>query len=186
MKKYIIPIIITLLTISLFSSCSIFKQQRKVEDIAWDIEWEDESSARIISKEEVKVEDRELADYYESWLGTPHRMGGMTKDGVDCSGFVYNVYKDVYKINLPRTADAMSKTVNALDLSQMEEGDLVFFKNSNSKKAHHVGIYLEDNNFVHTSSSRGVMISNLSDKYWSRLFYLSGRHPEKKSKEDKL
>lgn len=162
----------------LLSSCSIFTKTPKQEEYTWDIEWEDEKSTRIIQKEEVKIRDTKLADYYESWLGTPHRMGGMTKQGVDCSGFVLNVYKDVYGIKLPRTAAQMSQTVRKINRNEMKEGDLVFFARGTSKP-HHVGIYLKDNNFVHTSTSRGVTISNLEDKYWANLFSFCGRHPSR-------
>lgn len=162
----------------LLSSCSIFTKTPKQEEYTWDIEWEDEKSTRIIQKEEVKIRDTKLADYYESWLGTPHRMGGMTKQGVDCSGFVLNVYKDVYGIKLPRTAAQMSQTVRKINRNEMKEGDLIFFARGTSKP-HHVGIYLKDNNFVHTSTSRGVTISNLEDKYWANLFSFCGRHPSR-------
>lgn len=162
----------------LLSSCSIFTKTPKQEEYTWDIEWEDEKSTRIIQKEEVKIRDTKLADYYESWLGTPHRMGGMTKQGVDCSGFVLNVYKDVYGIKLPRTASQMSQTVRKINRNEMKEGDLIFFARGTSKP-HHVGIYLKDNNFVHTSTSRGVTISNLEDKYWANLFSFCGRHPSR-------
>lgn len=162
----------------LLSSCSIFNKTPKQEEYTWDIEWEDEKSTRIIQKEEVKIRDTKLADYYESWLGVPHRMGGMTKQGVDCSGFVLNVYKDVYGIKLPRTASQMSQTVSKINRNEMKEGDLIFFARGTSKP-HHVGIYLKDNNFVHTSTSRGVTISNLEDKYWANLFSFCGRHPSR-------
>lgn len=162
----------------LLSSCSIFTKTPKQEEYTWDIEWEDEKSTRIIQKEEVKIRDTKLADYYESWLGVPHRMGGMTKQGVDCSGFVLNVYKDVYGIKLPRTASQMSQAVRKINRNEMKEGDLVFFARGTSKP-HHVGIYLKDNNFVHTSTSRGVTISNLEDKYWANLFSFCGRHPSR-------
>lgn len=160
----------------LLSSCSIFTKAPKQEDYAWEIEWEDEKSTRIIRKEEVKIRDTKLADYYESWLGVPHRMGGMTKQGIDCSGFVYKVYSEVYGIKLPRTAAQMSQTVRKINRNEMKEGDLVFFARGTSKP-HHVGIYLKDNNFVHTSTSRGVTISSLEDKYWANLFSFCGRHP---------
>lgn len=163
----------------LLSSCSIFTKAPKQEDYTWEIEWEDEKSTRIIRKEEVKIRDTKLADYYESWLGVPHRMGGMTKQGIDCSGFVYKVYYEVYKIKLPRTASQMAEVVDKVNLNELKEGDLVFFRRGTAKP-HHVGIYLKDNTFVHTSSSRGVTISSLQDKYWANQFYFGARHPLKK------
>src|SRR5690554_537198 len=177
--KYLNSQTIALLAmVFLLSSCSIFTKTSKQEEYTWDIEWEDEKSTRIIRKEEVKIRDTKLADYYESWLGVPHRMGGMTKQGVDCSGFVYNVYSEVYGIKLSRTASQMSQAVKKINRNEMKEGDLIFFARGTSKP-HHVGIYLKDNNFVHTSTSRGVTISNLEDKYWANLFSFCGRHPSR-------
>lgn len=162
----------------LLSSCSIFTKTSKQEDYTWEIEWEDEKSTRIISRDAIHGVSDKLTNYYESWLGVPHRIGGMTKQGVDCSGFVYNVYSQVYGIKLPRTANEMSLVVNKVNRNEMKEGDLVFFARGTSKP-HHVGIYLKDNNFVHTSTSRGVTISNLEDKYWANLFSFCGRHPSR-------
>ena len=115
----------------------------------------------------------------------PHVMGGMTKSGVDCSGFVYNVYKDVYGISLPRNSQDMETVVEPInDKSKLKEGDLVFF-NGRSGKVNHVGIYIKDDTFVHTSTSRGVMISNLNEKYWANIYRRGGRHPELKNKDKK-
>lgn len=177
--KYLNSQTIALLAmVFLLSSCSIFNKAPKQEEYTWDIEWEDEKSTRIISRDAIHGVSDKLTNYYESWLGVPHRMGGMTKQGVDCSGFVLNVYKDVYGIKLPRTASQMSQAVRKINRNEMKEGDLVFFARGTSKP-HHVGIYLKDNNFVHTSTSRGVTISNLEDKYWANLFSFCGRHPSR-------
>ena len=177
--KYLNSQTIALLAmVFLLSSCSIFTKTSKQEEYTWDIEWEDEKSTRIISRDAIHGVSDKLTNYYESWLGVPHRMGGMTKQGVDCSGFVYNVYADVYGIKLPRTASQMSQAVKKINRNEMKEGDLIFFARGTSKP-HHVGIYLKDNNFVHTSTSRGVTISNLEDKYWANLFSFCGRHPSR-------
>lgn len=159
-------------------SCSILNKTPKQDVVIWDIEWQDERNAKVIRKEDVRIQDTNLAQYYESWLGTPHQIGGISKQGVDCSGFVYNVYRDVYGIKLPRSAHEMSKVVTKINQTNLQEGDLVFFGKTR-QKANHVGIYLKDNTFVHTSSSRGVIISSLDDKYWSKLFYLAARHPKR-------
>ena len=177
--KYLNSQTIALLAmVFLLSSCSIFTKTSKQEEYTWDIEWEDEKSTRIISRDAIHGVSDKLTNYYESWLGVPHRMGGMTKQGVDCSGFVLNVYKDVYGIKLPRTASQMSQAVKKINRNEMKEGDLIFFARGTSKP-HHVGIYLKDNNFVHTSTSRGVTISSLEDKYWANLFSFCGRHPSR-------
>src|SRR5574344_37637 len=71
-------------------------------------------------------ENSDLTRYYKSWLGTKYLAGGTTKDGVDCSGFVQNVYKDVYGISLPRRSSDMETVVNPVDSrTDLREGDLV-------------------------------------------------------------
>ena len=110
----------------------------------------------------------------QGWIGTPYKYGGTTKAGVDCSAFVGHIYKEVYNIQLHRVADDIRKDVTLITRSELREGDVVFFTNSKGRVSH-VGIYLKDGLFVHSSTSRGVIISRLDDKYWSAHFYKGGR-----------
>jgi probable lipoprotein NlpC len=98
------------------------------------------------------------------WLGTPYLYGGTTKSGVDCSGFTSNIYMEKAKMSIPRTAAAQSGTGSPADKASLVVGDLVFF--GESGKVSHVGLYVGDGNFIHASSSRGVMVSPLEDSYW--------------------
>ena len=107
------------------------------------------------------------------WLGTPHRMGGMGTKGIDCSGLAVRLYRDLFHVRLPRTTTAQMRSGHPVARSDLAAGDLVFFKPVN-KKYYHVGIYLDNGEFVHTSTSNGVMISRMDDDYWSRS-YLTGR-----------
>jgi lipoprotein Spr len=101
-------------------------------------------------------------------------MGGTTKSCVDCSAFTGAVIRDVYRINLPRTASEQYDASNKVDKENLKEGDLVFFK---TKKGYvnHVGVYLTNNKFVHASTSNGVMISDLDENYWRGKFAGGGR-----------
>lgn len=108
------------------------------------------------------------------WMGTPYLLGGTSKKGVDCSGFVINIYRDVRGISLPRTASQMFKTGKKVSRGNLTEGDLVFF--GRFWKIDHVGIYLEGGRFVHASTSRGVMISPMNDSYWTKR-YQGARRP---------
>lgn len=112
------------------------------------------------------------------WLGVPHRMGGGTKKGVDCSGFVTIIYREIYGKQLARSsADMLNKNCTKVSRSKLKEGDLVFFRTgSGSKKIpNHVGIYLKNGRFIHTSTSKGVMVSSLSDPYYTRSWITGGR-----------
>lgn len=112
----------------------------------------------------------------DDWYGTRYRYGGTTKDGIDCSAFVMQVYSSAFGLDVLRTAAAQftsaCKTIS--DKAELVEGDLVFFK-IKSRNISHVGIYLMNKYFVHASSSKGVMISSLDDSYWSRYYAGAGR-----------
>ena len=112
------------------------------------------------------------------WIGVPHRMGGNTKKGVDCSGFVSIIQKRVYGRKLKRSsADMLKYNCRKIRRGNLEEGDLVFFRTGKGRKKipNHVGIYLKNGSFVHTSTSRGVMVSSLSEPYYLRSWITGGR-----------
>lgn len=112
------------------------------------------------------------------WIGTPHRMGGNSKRGVDCSGFVAIVQKRVYGRNLKRSsADMLKYNCQKINRGKLKEGDLVFFRTGKGKKKipNHVGIYLKGDKFIHTSTSNGVIISSLSEPYYLRSWITGGR-----------
>lgn len=128
-----------------------------------------------------KPKQGKLMDYCEGWLGTPYRGGGETKQGVDCSGFVLNVYKDVYGIKLPRRSQDMEQACKTTkNLNELKEGDLVFFNNKAGGSTNHVGIFLDKDSFIHASTSKGVTISRFEEKYWAERFRCGGKHPLKK------
>lgn len=112
------------------------------------------------------------------WLGTPHRTGGSTRRGVDCSGFVAIIYREIYGKRLARSSgDILKQNCNKISRSRLQEGDLVFFNtNANRKKTpSHVGIYLKDGRFIHTSTSKGVMVNSLNEPYYKKTWLTGGR-----------
>jgi cell wall-associated NlpC family hydrolase len=125
----------------------------------------------------VKSKLRSAAD---EWEGVSQEWGGTTKQGVDCSGLVQSVYASKFGLSLPRTTDQQVRTGTRVSRSALRPGDLVFFRHS--RKKYHVGIYLSDGEFLHTSTSQGVTVSPLDQSYWNerwwqgrRLLALDGR-----------
>lgn len=115
---------------------------------------------------------RALMEQHDSWSGTPYRLGGTTQSGVDCSALVQNVYRDTFDISLPRTTRGLVNKGHAIKRRNLRAGDLVFFRPPGSR---HVGIYVGDGHFLHASTSRGVIISELDNTYWQRYYWQSRR-----------
>lgn len=116
--------------------------------------------------------------YIESsqWIGVPYRAGGDTKRGTDCSGLVAQLYKRVYRTRLSRSTEGQLKESQKVSRSALREGDLVFFTGRNSRKrVGHVGIYLKNGKFIHASTSRGVIVSSLKEKYYTDHWLRGGR-----------
>jgi len=123
-----------------------------------------------LSGKEDKCFIKEIAE----WLGTPYHFGGCSKSGTDCSGFVYTVYKNIFNIFLYRQAEEMVKNTKPVEKINLKTSDLIFFKTSGDKISH-VGIYIENNKFVHASSAKGVIISDLNEPYFIEHYYCAGR-----------
>lgn len=111
------------------------------------------------------------------WIGTPYRYGGRTKKGVDCSGLTSAIYRKVYRKKLSRSSEEQrDRDCRKVAKRNLKEGDLVFFHNGKKKRtASHVGIYLKDGRFVHASSSVGVVVSSLNEKYYDNHWLQGGR-----------
>lgn len=121
-----------------------------------------------------KLTNTALYDFIDYWWATPYKLGGATKKGIDCSAFTQLLLSSIYNIKIPRTAHAQKSTVLPVEPENLKEGDLIFF-NTRGRGISHVGIYLHDNKFVHAASSRGVMISSLTENYWTQKYAGAGR-----------
>jgi cell wall-associated NlpC family hydrolase len=118
------------------------------------------------------IEER-LRRAAQDWEGTPHRLGGLDRNGIDCSGLVVRIYADLFGCQLPRTTHALARSGRPAGHRRLAPGDLVLFRPPGRKQ--HVGIYLGRNEFVHASANRGVMISRLDTRYWRRSFWTARR-----------
>jgi len=118
-------------------------------------------------------EDKKFIEAIVGWIGMPYVYGGESKKGTDCSGLVQTLFKDVYNIKLKRTAYDQIDDCSHVAKRNLKSRDLVFFK-INSKKISHVGIYIAKNKFIH-ASLKGVMVSDITDAYYSKYYYSGGR-----------
>ena len=119
------------------------------------------------------VRNTKMFEFIDEWYGAPYRLGGTTKKGIDCSAFTQFLFAGVYGLSIPRTAREQYSLTNRISRTELREGDLIFFNTRGGVS--HVGVYLQNNKFVHASTSGGVMISDIFDEYWTRKFIGVGR-----------
>ncbi len=121
------------------------------------------------------IVDPDLIKEINSWMGTPYKYGKHEKNiGTDCSGFTMEVYKKVYNIDLNRSADGQVANTDTILASDLQTGDLVFFK-TRGNRISHVGIYLSNNKFVHATVKKGVMINDMDEEYYRSRYVQAGR-----------
>jgi probable lipoprotein NlpC len=119
-------------------------------------------------------ENKDLLRTVTDWIGTPYRYGNNSRKGTDCSGFVTRVFREVYGITLQRSSRSMFTTIKHVAKSEIQTGDLVFFRRGHGP-IYHVGIYLKDGKFAHSACNGGVMVSSLNQPYYHHNFYAAGR-----------
>ena len=107
------------------------------------------------------------------WQGTPHRFGGTSRSGIDCSALVQNIFDETFNMYLPRTTAEQVNVGKRIATSELQAGDLVFYRIN--ARTRHVGIYVDDDTFLHASKSEGVAISSMHDAYWKRRFWMARR-----------
>lgn len=130
--------------------------------------------ATLLGVDEKHIRNTALYSFIDDWYGTPYAYGGKTKQGIDCSGLTCALYREVYKQNLAGSASSLFDQCQPVSVSDLREGDLVFFKISGDRISH-VGIYLQNNKFVHATTHKGVMINDLDEAYYKKYFYKAGR-----------
>lgn len=115
---------------------------------------------------------KDIVTTAQKYKGTPYKYGGTTPKGFDCSGYVQYVYKQ-HGHTLPRTADKQFEAGASVKTNDLRPGDVVFFSTT-EKGPSHCGIFVGQGRFIHASSSHGVMVSGLAEKYW-KARYLGAR-----------
>ena len=119
------------------------------------------------------------ADYAMNYLDVPYKYGGTDRQGMDCSGLIFTAFKQ-YEIRLPRTTSELSEIGFNVPLKQVDKGDLLFFKTKKGRnRITHVGLVTRSSKnqiqFIHSTTSKGVIVSKLSERYWSDAFVMARR-----------
>lgn len=116
----------------------------------------------------------DIIDYAKQFSGVKYKFGGATRDGMDCSGLVFESFR-AFDIILPRISRDMAKQGEKISLKNTQEGDLLFFRTMNRRNdISHVGLVVTTENgdieFIHSTTSAGVIVSKLSESYWDKAF----------------
>lgn len=130
--------------------------------------------AEILKVTPKEIDNLPLYQFIDQWIGVKYKFGGTTTEGVDCSGFANILYKEVYKTVLPRSSQDIAKELKPISKTNLSEGNILIFDIENKKNSH-VGIYLKNNKFVHSSTSNGVIISSLEHPYYQKAFSKAGQ-----------
>jgi len=157
--------VIALFSLTLLAGCSMAPESHTAQVTVV-------NPQRAIFNDSEVIKQRLLGQYGD-WKGTPYVYGGLSSRGVDCSGFVHLTFLERLGLSIPRTTRSQVKLGIKVSPRQMQVGDLVFFKTGYNSR--HVGIYLGDDQFLHASTSKGVIISFLSNPYWQSHFWQARR-----------
>lgn len=163
LKKSLHPGYLLFLLILLASSCGSRKTTVKPGT----------ANAARIAEAMSHLKSRKLYNFITDWTGVKYRLGGLDKAGIDCSGFALLLQKDIYGNALPRRSRDQAETIREKDLDDLKEGDLIFFSFGGGA-VDHVGVYLNDHYFVHASTTRGVIVDDLSIPVYQKAMVKAG------------
>lgn len=116
-----------------------------------------------------------LSEQQARWKGVRYRLGGVSRQGVDCSGFIQVTFRDLFGIHLPRMTVDQAKKGRKIAKSELQAGDLVFFNTGRGPNGKHVGVYVKNGRFLHASTKGGVIYSELGSPFWSKAFWQARR-----------
>lgn len=125
----------------------------------------------ILDTDAENVQDTQLYKAIEYWMGTRYRKGGFSKNGIDCSGLTRSLYALAYHKEIPRVSWLQYKASVRISSDSLKEGDLIFFRIG---RTGHVGMYLQNNRFVHATCRSGVTVNSLN-AYWKKYVYGYGK-----------
>lgn len=178
-KIHLLSVMLTMFLAVSVASCGSSKkntktaQQNPIEKVVTD-----QKTHKKLDKTPTAVADA-LVSEARTWIGTPYKYGGHSRDGADCSGFLMEVFKNAIDVTIPRTTREQRDDCLYVDRDNISVGDILFFSSNNSTgKIAHVGMYVGDGRMIHASSSRGVVEDNLDVNYYVQHFQSIGRVPD--------
>ena len=121
---------------------------------------------------EAPIKKQAFTDFYNEWKNVKYKMGGVSKTGIDCSAFTQIIYKDKFGIELSRSTKTQVNEGIEVAKSELQPGDLVFFKTGKTDR--HVGVYVGNNKFLH-SSIKGVQYTSLDKPFYKKNYWTSRR-----------
>ena len=161
--------------IALLSNCSILKKSIKTKGHKISSQKEIQNKySEAIKVEPEKISTLPLYSFIDQWYGAAYKYGGKSMQGVDCSGFASILYKEIYNKEISGSSENIFDKCNSLQKDELKEGDFVFFKIDHDKISH-VGVYLQNNKFVHATTKAGVIISDLNEDYYKKYYFSGGR-----------
>jgi len=165
-----------LLVPSIIISCGSSKNVAKSKSSSSKTVVKSENLRKLDSKFDGKISGsvKDIIKDAEKYLGSPYKFAGNTSSGFDCSGLTTKVFDD-NGLKLPRRSADQANTGKSIDVEEVKPGDLLFFATAGGSKVSHVGIVHTIENsgeikFIHASTSKGVIISSLNEKYWNKAY----------------
>jgi probable lipoprotein NlpC len=161
MRNVIKKLTFALLISSIFIACSSKKYVTS------------NSNAAKAAEAMAGLKNRDLYKFITEWTGVKYQLGGLDKRGIDCSGFAFLLERDIYGKQLPRRSRDQAEAIKGKNLAQLKEGDLIFFS-FGGNEIDHVGVYLNGDSFVHASTTRGIIVDDLTLPAYQRAMVKAG------------
>ena len=130
------------------------------------------TSNALSSKIEMPTRKQAFTEFYDEWKNVKYKLGGNSRNGIDCSAFTQRIYKEKFDLDIPRTTISQVSVGTEIAKSELMPGDLVFFKTSKTDK--HVGVYVGNNNFLH-ASIKGIQYTSLDKPFYKKNYWTSRR-----------
>ncbi len=132
-----------------------------------------DTKASKIADAMASLKSKNLYKFITEWTGVRYKLGGLDKSGIDCSGFALLLEKNIYGHTLPRRSKDQAEAIKEKGQRNLEEGDLIFFS-FGGNEVDHVGVYLNNDFFVHASTTRGVIVDDLNLPVYHKAIVKTG------------